>query len=400
MGPAILILNFICLFFILVWIVGEIKAFKLLENKRTYISYARFKHGIALAAIIAIPLLLVYYVIPLEWAAKASVLLNGFSGQLLFSVLFAFSISFIWSDYIRRIDYFEPERKWHLLIVFLLSAAITSSLVLKVYQVAHSFGLPSFPSESALYDLFYSIFIIGGIEEAAKIIPVLLMIRYIPKSIDEPIDYIVYGSISALGFAFVENIDYIYSSKLYNIGGRALYASVAHMTFTSTICYGLMLNKFLKRKYGIRVIVFGVLLAMIGHGFYDFWLIHWDGAYGFITTLFFLLTIQIWFRMKNNCMNLSMYYDRQLAPKNDELRHFLIVSLSSLLMFAYLIVYLMDGRSASDSFFLKQISAFGYLIFYLAFGLSRYQVYPNRLYKFRLPLDWFIPKPLDRNDPS
>lgn len=395
MGPAILILNLLCIFFILVWIFGEIKEFNQLSDKRSFFTYSRFKHGIALAGIIGLPLLLVYFVIPDTWAAQASVLLNAFSGQLLFSVLFSFSISFIWSDYIRKIDYFEPERKWHLLIVFLLSAAITSSLVVKVYQVAHSFGLPDFPSSSALYDLFYCVFVIGGIEEAAKIIPVLLMIRYIPKAIDEPIDYIVYGSISALGFAFIENIDYIYGSKLYNIGGRALYASVAHMTFTSTICYGLMLNKFLKRKYGIRVVIIGVVLAMAGHGFYDFWLIHWDGAYGFITTVFFLLTIQIWFRMKNNCMNLSMYYDRKLIPKNDELHHFLIVSLSMLLMAAYLVVFLMDGRSASEDFLVEQIAAFGYLVFYLAFGLSRYKVYPNRLYKFSLPMDWFIPRPLD-----
>lgn len=395
MGPAILILNFICIFFILAWLVGQVNDFKQIADKRHYFKYARFRHGIALLAIIGIPLLLVFFVIPLQWAARASDILNGFSGQLLFSVLFAFTISFIWSDYIRRIDYFEPERKWHLLIVFLLSAAITSALVVKIYQVAHSFGLPDFPSNSALYDLFYCIFVIGGIEEAAKIIPVLLMIRYIPKAIDEPIDYIVYGSISALGFAFIENIDYIYSSKLYNIGGRALYASVAHMTFTSTICYGLMLNKFLKRKYGPRVVIIGALLALAGHGFYDFWLIQWDGAYGFITTIFFLVTIQIWFRMKNNSMNLSSYYDRNIIPKNDELRHFLIVSLSALLMFAYLIVYLMDGQSASDSFLLQQITAFGYLIFYLAFGLSRYKVYPNRLYKFQLPIDWFIPRPVD-----
>lgn len=395
MGPAILILNVISVFFILIWMLGQLHDFRRMRDKRLFFSYKRFRHGIALLAIIGIPLLLVKF-IPSSWAAQASILLKDFSGQLLFSALFAAGISLIWTRYIRSIDYFEPERSWHLMITFLLSAAITASLVLKVYQLAHSLGLPSFPSDSALYDLFYSIFIIGGIEEAAKIIPVLLIIRYLPKVIDEPIDYIVYGSISALGFAFVENINYIYQSQLYNIGGRALYAAVAHMTFTSTICYGLMLRRFLKRKYQPRVILIAALLSIAGHGFYDFWLIHWDGAYGFVTTIFFLITIQIWFRMKNNAMNLSMYYDKRLIPRNDRLRHYLIVSLSSLLMAAYLIVFLMDGSAASRSFLIEQVAAFGYLIFYLAFGLSRYQVYPNRLYKFRLPMDWFIPRPVER----
>ena len=49
----------------------------------------------------------------------------------------------------------------------------------------------------------------GLSEEIIKIIPVLIILKT-TKFINEPIDYIIYSSISALGFAFIENIQYIY----------------------------------------------------------------------------------------------------------------------------------------------------------------------------------------------
>ena len=57
------------------------------------------------------------------------------------------------------------------------------------------------------HDLIYSSVVIGFVEELVKIIPFLLLLKFF-KFIDEPYDYILYASSSALGFAFMENMIY------------------------------------------------------------------------------------------------------------------------------------------------------------------------------------------------
>ena len=62
-------------------------------------------------------------------------------------------------------------------------------------------------SGEVVNDLFYCVFGIGLIEETVKIIPFLLMLKF-SRQINESIDYVIYASVSALGFAFMENLIY------------------------------------------------------------------------------------------------------------------------------------------------------------------------------------------------
>jgi RsiW-degrading membrane proteinase PrsW (M82 family) len=160
---------------------------------------------------------------------------------------------------------------------------------------------------SLINDFFYSIIGIGCIEEFVKIIPLLVMMRF-TNAVNEPYDYIKYASLSALGFAFVENLIYFHESNLHIIHGRALTAVVSHMFNSSIIAYGMILNKYKRHENPYLNFIFFFALAAIAHGFYDFWLINKSAsALRILTVLFILSSMYMWNSFKNNALNHSNF---------------------------------------------------------------------------------------------
>lgn len=392
------ILNFLGLILIIKWLAEKTAEFRNTTEKKSFFSFKRFKNGILLFAVIGIPLLLVNVIIPIPKNWGYLTILSEPNAVLIVSVVLAFLISGVWLMYVRKLDIYEPERWIYISITFIFSGLITWFLVGDMYSLASSLGFTYSDYDPVIPGFLKTVFIIGGIEELAKLIPVLLILLVFRKAINEPYDYILYGSVSALGFAFVENIMYINWSSLYNVGGRALYAAVAHMTFSSIACYGLMLRKFRLGSKSIFVVVFYFFFAMLCHGFYDFWIINYmvSNLY-WITTIFFLITIHIWFTLKNNAINVSNFYSPDIQLNNDKLRTYLILSLTGLLMLAYVIVALKAGTLDAWKYLYDELTSYGYLVFYLAFGLSRYQIIPNQINPLQIPFDFFIPKPVKRN---
>lgn len=184
--------------------------------------------------------------------------------QFTLSVFMSLLISGVWLMYIRKIDIYEKERWKYVILTFILGAFFSEFAPLG-YSIVSGFGINL--NNRPVNDFFYSVFIIGGIEETVKIIPFLILLQY-SKAADEPYDYILYPSVAALGFAFIENISYINSSGLINIGGRALYSTVAHMVFSSTVGYGMLLYKFKYTKLSKHVAfwVFFIIAATMQIG--------------------------------------------------------------------------------------------------------------------------------------
>lgn len=314
--------------------------------------------------------------------------------QFILSTFMSLLISGVWMMYIRKIDIYEQERWKHVFITFILGVVFSQFAVLG-YMVFSNFGIDL--NGKPINDLLYSIGIIGGLEETVKIIPFLLLLKF-SKAANEPYDYILYPSVSALGFAFAENIMYINSSGLINIGGRALYSTVAHMVFSSVVGYGMLLYKFRfpKRTKWIGFLIFFAIAATM-HGFYDFWLINYFvSSYSFLTTVFFLITIHIWFILKNNAVNISNFYDPKITLDNDMLKWYLVLSLSSILMIGYIIVGIVYGVEVANRYLLNSWIAYGYMVLYLTLNFSRYKIKHGRLAQIKVPLDFFIPKPIKR----
>lgn len=302
----------------------------------------------------------------------------------------SFLILLAWIFYLRKVDIYEPE-KWSHTIITLLLSMCTIYFIFPIHDIIWDI-FHYFPGSNATEDFIYDFLTIGMVEEFVKIIPVLLILRF-TKAINEPFDYIYYCSISALGFAFIENIGYIQESSLYNINARALMASVGHMVFSSTIGYGLMLAKYKQYKYAIFpfLIFFGI--ASLMHGFYDLWLLHdWALEYHWITTIFLILSIHVWHIYANNTLNITTFYNSQTKVRNDKLKYHLIISLIGIMMFSYVSYAFTQGPSSAKEMLIRQLFIYGYFILYLAFSFSRFEIIRGYLAPLNIPLTLLIPR--------
>jgi len=116
--------------------------------------------------------------------------------------------------------------------------------------------------------LMYSILAIGGIEELAKLAPFLIVVLRF-KAFDEPVDGIIYASFIALGFATVENIQYLQYVTGIEMIGRGFASPLVHIMFASIWAYYIGLA-FLHQR-NLPIVVFKYLaLAAVFHGIYDF----------------------------------------------------------------------------------------------------------------------------------
>jgi len=176
-----------------------------------------------------------------------------------------------WAFYHYHKDRRQPEPVGHLLFTFFLGvgsyyigmflyrALDIVGLRFDAYQLAET-NLPGF--------FVYSLLAIGAIEELAKMIPfLLLVIRF--KEFDEPIDGVIYGSFIALGFAAVENVQYLQSVSQIEAMARGFAGPVIHIVFASVWGYYIGRAYLRQRSLG-RTIVTMLAFTAILHGIYDF----------------------------------------------------------------------------------------------------------------------------------
>lgn len=218
-------------------------------------------------------------------------------------------ISLVWLIYLRSLDVFRKERWIDLLTVF-IGGVFFTMLCLPLYDLAH-YALDFHINGDSLNDFLYCTVVIGGSEELVKMLPWVLFALFTRK-LKEPYDYILYASVAALGFAFAENWSYLENPD--NIFGRFLTSTVSHLFNASIFAYSLILArfKFQSKQAQFLAPIIGFALACLSHGFYDFWLLSpATRGLSFITTLFLLLSIHVWFHLKNNAINHSQFYRNQ-----------------------------------------------------------------------------------------
>ena len=175
-------------------------------------------------------------------------------------------------------------------------------LLYDVYKYLFGFQL----NGNVINDSLYCVFGIGVIEEFVKFVPFLIILKF-TKIINEPIDYIMYASLSALGFAFVENFNYFDDGSINIIHSRALTASIAHMVFSSLVVYGLILAKFRYKKNTFLLGLLFFFIAAFAHGFYDFWLLNeYVAGFSIFTFLCLLTGILVYASLTNNALNHSL----------------------------------------------------------------------------------------------
>lgn len=183
----------------------------------------------------------------------------------------------LWLWFFYRQDAFEPEPRWLLLALFALGmAAVLPAFLIELPWRDQL--LTSLRTSDRGRLAFLSFAVVGGAEESAKTLSLLLTVGRL-REFDEPVDGIIYGVTVGLGFAALENLFYAAERGLAVGLFRAVLTSLAHAAFTGWLGYFLAAARF-RRKPGL--IFGGLVLAILLHGTYDFVLLALGGSSGLL----------------------------------------------------------------------------------------------------------------------
>ena len=305
-----------------------------------------------------------------------------------FSVAVAALISGFWLMYLTWLDIYEREKKRYLLLTFVM-CCVSTFLVFPISGFIHQLGFVK--NGSFWNDFLYCVFTIGYVEEFVKFLPWYLMWRF-SRQLDEPFDFILYASVSALGFAFVENVGYLFSSDLTGVYARALFSSIAHMFFSSSVAYALVWWEYKGKKVNIFVITGALLIAALEHGFYDFWLIREEYGLEILTMLFFLASLHTWVVMKNNLINISGFYKPELKLRS----HLFMYRLISFMLIVFAVALtgfnMVYGYEATRQFLWQMFLNYAYIFAYITVSFSSFQVVKGYIRPLRFPGKLLLPK--------
>ncbi|MFM7022761.1 MAG: PrsW family glutamic-type intramembrane protease [Flavobacteriales bacterium] len=317
------------------------------------------------------------YFLKHDWGSYAqSVVSRFFMGFNVFGFAGALLVLMVWMVYLIKVDFYQKGNSVPLVFTLILGMlfAFMTSYFTDYLKYEYQFTL----NGGLMHDLMYCIIGIGLVEEIVKILPFLIALVLLRKVIKEPIDYIIFAAVSALGFAFIENIFYFDHSGLNKIQGRALSATVSHMFNTSLIAYFIVLGKKI-RKYNVYVnFVAGLILASVLHGLYDFWLINQSvRSFSFLTFFQLLVSMFVWSSMINNCINNSSKFESTAHYDAREINDYLLYSLSFVFLFEYMVIAFEHGAQYANKTFVDDIITGAFLLIFLTFSLSKFDVVRN-----------------------
>jgi protease PrsW len=119
----------------------------------------------------------------------------------------------------------------------------------------------------------YAFFIVGLSEEGSKFL-LLRIYPYRSKNFNEPFDGIVYSVVISMGFAAAENIFYVLEGGMGVALLRMVTAVPGHAAFGVLMGFYVGMAKFKKNHFAYLLL--GLFVAMVAHGFYDWFLFQED----------------------------------------------------------------------------------------------------------------------------
>ncbi len=184
--------------------------------------------------------------------------------MLLFALAIAPGIAI--SLFIYSRDRYEREPKRLLILSFVLGMLST------IPPLAVQLLAGDISSESSFHSLlsyaFYSYFIIAFTEEGSKFL-VLRIFAYPKKAFNEPFDGIVYAVMIGMGFATVENIEYVERFGFQTGIVRFFLSVPAHASFAVLTGYYAGLAK-ANPERSSSLLWKGLIIAVLFHGSFDF----------------------------------------------------------------------------------------------------------------------------------
>jgi protease PrsW len=223
---------------------------------------------------------------------------------------FGFVPMFVFAAFVNWLDRYEKEPK------LLLGAAFVWGVVIAgggafILNTAFGIGIYAITGSESLADVGTTSIVAPIIEEALKGLAVLIVFLMFHDEFDSVLDGIVYGAITAMGFAAIENVLYIYRNGFQDAGWsgfwtlvfiRVFLVSWMHPFFTAFTGIGLAVAR-LSRNLLVKIIAIpgGYTVAVMAHAFHNTFSSVIGGNGGFYLGIFadyigyaFMLGFIIW----------------------------------------------------------------------------------------------------------
>ncbi len=176
-----------------------------------------------------------------------------------------------WAGYHYYKDRHLPEPAGHLLLAFILGFAafwLGKLMYFGLGLVDLRFDAYVLAETNPVGLFFYAVLVIGVVEELVKMVFFLFVILRF-REFDEPIDGIIYASFIALGFATMENIQYLQYITGWEAIARGFAGPLVHILFASI--WGFYIGvAHLQRKALLTTILSVLVITALLHGIYDF----------------------------------------------------------------------------------------------------------------------------------
>jgi len=166
------------------------------------------------------------------------------------------------------LDKYDRESFVHLAITFALGMLCALPAV-GIQWLAVKAGIEE---SNHIVFLLINVFIVVALSEEVVKLAVMLLYPYRQTFFDEPLDGIVYMMMIGMGFATVENLIYAQKFGMETTLVRSFTAVPAHAIFAVILGYFVGLSKFVNQDTK-RLIGKGLLITVVIHGIYDFFLL-------------------------------------------------------------------------------------------------------------------------------
>jgi protease PrsW len=197
---------------------------------------------------------------------------------ILGAFFFGFVPMFLFAAFVNWLDRYEKEPKlllgaafvWGVVIAGGGAYILNTAFGIGIYVVTGSEGAAEFGTTSIVAPV---------IEEALKGLAVLVVFLMFRHEFDSILDGIVYGGITAMGFAAIENVLYIYRNGYQSAGWEGFWTLVVvrvllvgwmHPFFTAFTGIGLAVAR-LSRNMAVKVLAVpaGYTVAVLTHAFHN-----------------------------------------------------------------------------------------------------------------------------------
>ena len=176
-----------------------------------------------------------------------------------------------WAAYHYHKDRHLPEPLGLLILTFglgMLAVGVSAAMYAGLGLIDLRFDAGHLADNSALALLGYSMLVIGPVEEIAKLLPFLIVVLRF-KEFDEPLDGIIYASFIGLGYAAVENWQYLDYLTRTEALARGFASPVIHILFASIWGHWIA-QAHLQGRSIAKAAAVGLAVAAGLHGLYDF----------------------------------------------------------------------------------------------------------------------------------